>query len=158
MVVITLVTSEVMVTTLASVRPKLNLRLMLDISVDTMVVIIPVTLEVMVTTLASVRPKLNLRLMLDILVDISVDTMALLLQDTLEAMVTTLASVKLKLMLDISVDTMVDLATVGTMADMLATVDILDKLFNIRANKELFPYDKIHTFYFDLNKLDKYKK
>merc|ERR1719402_859292 len=112
-----------MVTTLASVRPKLNLRLMLDISVDTMVVIIPVTLEVMVTTLASVRPKLNLRLMLDILVDISVDTM-------------------------------VDLATVGTMADMLATVDTLDKLFNIRANKELFPYDKIHTFYFDLNKLN----
>merc|ERR1711970_1540174 len=39
----------VMVTTLASVRPKLNLRLMLDIldiSVDTMVVIIPVTSEV----------------------------------------------------------------------------------------------------------------
>merc|ERR1711887_64511 len=105
----------------------------LDISVDTMVVIIPVTSEVMVTTLASVRPKLNLRLMPDILVDISVDTMALLLQDTLEAMVTTLASVKLKLMLDISVDTMVDLATVGTMEDMLATVDTLDKLFNIRA-------------------------
>merc|ERR1719244_2047009 len=80
--------------------------------------------------------------------------MALLLPDTLEAMVTTLASVKLKLMLDISVDTMVDLATVDTMAGMLAIVDSLDKLLNIRANKELFPYDKIHTFYFDLNKLD----
>merc|ERR1719219_1300175 len=89
-----------------------------------MVVIILVTLEVMVTTLASVRPKLILRLMLDILVDISVDTM-------------------------------VDLATVDP---MVAIMDTLDKLFNIRANKELFPYDKIHTFYFDLNKLDKHKK
>merc|ERR1719244_2434372 len=119
-----------------------------------MVVIIPVTSEVMVTTLASVRPKLNLRLMLDILVD----TMALFLPDTLEAMVTTLASVKLKLMLDISVDTMVDLvATVDTMVDMLATVDTLDKLFNVRANKELFPDCKIHSFYFDLNKFDKKK-
>merc|ERR1711887_274588 len=97
---------------------------------------------------------LKLRLMLDIL-DISVDTMVVIIPVTSEVMVTTLASVKLKLMLDISVDTMVDLATVDTMADMLATVDTLDKLFNIRANKELFPYDKIHTFYFNLNKLDK---
>merc|ERR1712050_164899 len=115
-----------------------------DILVDTMGVIIPITLEVMVTTLASVRPKLNLRLMLDIL-DILVDTMVVIIPVTSEVMVTTLASVRLKLMLDISVDTMVDLATVDTMA---AIVDTLDKLFNIRANKELFPYDKIHTFYF----------
>merc|ERR1719219_1007031 len=79
--------------------------------------------------------------------------MVVIIPVTSEVMVTTLASVKLKLMLDISVDTMVDLATVDTMA---AIVDTLDKLFNIRANKELFPYDKIHTFYFDLNKLDKH--
>merc|ERR1719315_678007 len=94
--------------------------------------------------------------MLDMLVDISVDTMVVSLPDTSEVMVTTLASVRLKLMLDMSVDTMVDLvASVDTMVDILATVDTLDKLFNIRANKELFPYDKIPTFYFDLNKLDK---
>merc|ERR1719260_535613 len=92
--------------------------------------------------------------MLDMLVDISVDTMVVSLPDTTEVLVTTLAN--LKLMVDMSVDTMVDLvASVDTMVNILATVDTLDKLFNIRANKELFPYDKIPTFYFDLNKLDK---
>merc|ERR1719495_984932 len=142
-----------MVTTLASVK----LKLMVDISVDTMVVMLPDTLEAMVTTLASVKLKLSLKRMLDIFVDIWVDTMALLLPDTLEAMVTILASVKLKrslkrmldMLVDISVDTMVD--SVATMAVMLDTVDTSDKLLNCKVNKELFPKIKLILF-FDLNK------
>merc|ERR1719315_150610 len=81
-------TSEVMVTTLASAKLKLNLRLMLDIlvdiSVDTMVVSLPDTSEVMVTTLASVR----LKLMLDICVDTMVDLVA-----TVDSLVDMLATV-----------------------------------------------------------------
>merc|ERR1712002_914526 len=124
----------------------------LDILVDTMLVT-PDTLEVMVTTLASVKPKLNLKLMLDILVDISVDSMVVI-PDTSEAMVTTLASAKPKLMLDISdVDTMV--VMVASVDSIVAMLAIVDKLFNIRLNYELFNYDKIYTFNFNLNKLDK---
>merc|ERR1719244_1291271 len=149
MVVLLPDTSEVMVTTLASVRLKLSQKLMLDILVDisedTMGGSLPDTSEVMVATLASVRLKLSPKLMLDILVDISVDTMVVSLPDTSEVMVTTLASVRLKLMLDICVDTMVD---------MLATVDSSDKLFNRIEDKEVMPPVKIHTCYFGLNKLD----
>merc|ERR1719348_545230 len=106
----------------------------------------------LVTTLASVRPKLHLKLMLDIL-DISVDTMVVT-PDTSVAMVTTLASAKPKLMLDISdVDTMV--VMVASVDSIVAMLAIVDKLFNIRLNYELFNYDKIHAFNFDLNKLDK---
>merc|ERR1712015_66166 len=118
----------------------LMLDILVDISEDTMGVLLPDTLEVMVTTLASAKLKLNLRLMLDILVDISVDTMVVSLPDTSEVMVTTLASVRLKLMLDMSVDTMAGLvAFVDLILDMLATVDTLDKLRNIKINTELFP-------------------
>merc|ERR1719244_1278924 len=125
------------------------LDILVDISVDTMVVSLPDTSEVMVTTLASVRPKLSLKRMLDMLVGISVDTMVVSLPDTSEVMVTTLASAKLKLMLDMSVDTMADLvAFVDLILDMLATVDTLDKLRNIKINTELFPSDKIDTDFF----------
>merc|ERR1719244_2146403 len=111
------------------------LDMLVDISVDTMVVSLPDTSEVMVTTLASVRPKLSLKRMLDMLVGISVDTMVVSLPDTSEVTVTTLVSVRLKLMLDMSVDTMADLvAFVDLILDMLATVDTLDKLRNIKIN------------------------
>merc|ERR1712055_8289 len=77
-----------MVATLASVRPKLSLKQMLDmlvdISVDTMGVSLPDTSEVMVTTLASVR----LKLMLDICVDTMVDLVA-----TVDSLVDMLATV-----------------------------------------------------------------
>merc|ERR1712055_999317 len=107
-----------------------------------------------VTTLASVR----LRLMLDILVDSMVDLLVTV--DTLVDLedldvVTTLASVRLKLMLDILVDTMVDLlVTVDTLVDLVATVDTLDKLLIRRTSKELLSPFRIHTCYFDTNKLD----
>merc|ERR1712228_1076232 len=80
------VTSEVMVTTLASVKLKLSLKRMLDILVDiwvdTMALLLPDTLEAMVTILASVMLKLMLDISVDTMVD-SVATMAVML-DTVD--------------------------------------------------------------------------
>merc|ERR1712050_499104 len=113
---------EDMAITLASVRLKLSLRLMLDIlavsMVDTMEVLLLHTMEDLAIILASVR--LSLRLMLDILVDSMVDIL-------------------------VTVDSMVDM--LATAVDSFGKL-----LNYRRADNELFPHDELYTSHAVLNK------